>query len=423
MTASESRPIIVIGAGIVGAMTAFYLAKRGLEVLVIDAASRPAEVTSHANAGIIAVGHAKSWAGPGAPLQILQALTGRSASVVVTGRPDTALMRWGLSFMMNCTTRAAVRNTGKLQALSRRSRELLPGVAEEVGLGDQMQLEAGLYIFQDHRQFDEYLHSLSSDDRKTLAPLDREELISLDPALAGIGHGLVGGLKSTLDAAGDCRLFTCRALDHAGSRLGVRTLFGQKITGFGVDGQTVHAVRVQNREIPCTAVVVAAGVESTDLLRPLGVSPNIYPVKGYSGTWQITDPAAAPRLPYIDETNLLAVATYGGKLRATFLAEFAGKDRSLAPERTTHLQDYVCRHFGSAIDPKSAEFWTGLRPSTPEGPPYLGRVRKVQNLWINSGHGQLGWTMALASAEYLAARISNDTPLLNEVSAKAAWLA
>lgn len=128
-------------------------------------------------------------------------------------------------------------------------------------------------------------------------------------------------------------------------------------------------------------------------------------------------------LPYIDETNLLAVATYGGKLRATFLAEFAGKDRSLAPERTTHLQDYVCRHFGSAIDPKSAEFWTGLRPSTPEGPPYLGRVRKVQNLWINSGHGQLGWTMALASAEYLAARISNDTPLLNEVSAKAAWLA
>ena len=313
MTASESRPIIVIGAGIVGAMTAFYLAKRGLEVLVIDAASRPAEVTSHANAGIIAVGHAKSWAGPGAPLQILQALTGRSASVVVTGRPDTALMRWGLSFMMNCTTRAAVRNTGKLQALSRRSRELLPGVAEEVGLGDQMQLETGLYIFQDHRQFDEYLHSLSSDDRKTLAPLDREELISLDPALAGIGHGLVGGLKSTLDAAGDCRLFTCRALDHAGSRLGVRTLFGQKITGFGVDGQTVHAVRVQNREIPCTAVVVAAGVESTDLLRPLGVSPNIYPVKGYSGTWQITDPAAAPRLPYIDETNLLAVATYGGK--------------------------------------------------------------------------------------------------------------
>lgn len=144
MTASESRPIIVIGAGIVGAMTAFYLAKRGLEVLVIDAASRPAEVTSHANAGIIAVGHAKSWAGPGAPLQILQALTGRSASVVVTGRPDTALMRWGLSFMMNCTTRAAVRNTGKLQAAvlhklggdSSRESKVVAGWHEQTDTGD-----------------------------------------------------------------------------------------------------------------------------------------------------------------------------------------------------------------------------------------------------------------------------------------------
>lgn len=423
MTTSDARPIIVIGAGIVGTMTAFCLAKRGLEVLVFDAALHPADGTSYANAGIIAVGHAKSWAGPGAPRQILQALSGRNSSVVMTRCPDKALVRWGLSFLMNCTASAEARNTKKLQALSRRSRELLPLVAEEVGLLDQLQLKAGLYLFQDQRQFDEHLRSLSSEDRKTLAVLGREELVSLDPALAGMGEGLVGGLKSTLDAAGDFRLFTCQALDYAERHLGVRSMFDRKITGFRVDAGTVQAVRIGSVEVPCSAVVIAAGTGSPQLLRLFGVRPNIYPVKGYSATWRINDPGAAPRLPYIDETNLLAVATYGGKLRATYLAEFAGTDRSIATARTVHLQEYVTRHFGSAVDPGSVEFWTGLRPSTPEGPPYLGMVGTSKNLWINSGHGQLGWTMALASGEYLAARVAGDIPVLDDVSARARWLA
>jgi D-amino-acid dehydrogenase len=169
-------------------------------------------------------------------------------------------------------------------------------------------------------------------------------------------------------------------------------------------------------------VVLATGVETPDLTRPLGFAPAIYPVKGYSGTWRITDPAGVPTLPFVDETELLAVANYGDRLRVTAIAEFAGRDRSLPADRVKLLDAYVRRSFGAAVDLDHPEFWTGLRPTTPAGPPYLGRVRRFENLWINAGHGQLGWTMSLGAAEILAQAMAGEPPALRDVSSRARWL-
>ncbi|WP_439402509.1 FAD-dependent oxidoreductase [Bradyrhizobium sp. DASA03068] len=413
--------IAVVGAGVAGIMTAYALAKRGLNVAVFDALSGPAEMCSRANAGIIAVGHAKAWAGPSALGSMICAFVGRDPSVKVTLPRDPTLWRWGLEFLLNCSPSAHRKNTNKLQRLSRYSRDLAAAAGAEMNLMPEIRHQGALYVFQEHAQFSRYVNSIEDHGRGSVEVLGRDALIARESGLSGMSD-LVGGLFSATDCVGDCRLFTQRTAAYLTKTHNVSLHFDTRVTGFRRANDIIEAVQTTYGDIPCAAVILATGVETPDLTHSLGFRPNIYPVKGYSGTWKIIDPAGVPTLPYIDETKLLAVATYNGSLRVTAIAEFAARERSLSQESISHIAEYVRQSFGNAVDLETPEYWAGLRPTTPAGPPYLGRVRMFKNLWINAGHGQLGWTMSFGCGELLAQRIMGEQTSLENVSATAPWL-
>ncbi|BCG97203.1 D-amino acid dehydrogenase [Mesorhizobium sp. 131-2-1] len=335
---------------------------------------------------------------------------------------DPALWRWGVEFLLNCLPSAHHRNTDKLQRLSRFSRNLVAAAEAEMGLPKETRHQGGLYLFQDKSQFEAYVASIGQSAGGSAEVLDRHTLISREPGLSGMSDRLVGGLFSAMDSVGDCQLFTQRTAAYLSQAHKVSFCFNTRVTGFRCTKGTVEALITNNGEIPCAAVVLATGVETPDITRPLGFRPNIYPVKGYSGTWRITDATGVPTLPFVDETELLAVAAYGGKLRVTAIAEFAAHDRSIPKARSSRLADYVRRFFGNAVDLETPEFWAGLRPTTAAGPPYLGRVRRFDNLCVNAGHGQLGWTMSIGCGELLAQMITGERPSLEDVSSSAPWL-
>ncbi|MDO6460950.1 FAD-dependent oxidoreductase [Granulosicoccaceae sp. 1_MG-2023] len=418
--------VLVIGAGVIGLLNAYALARRGARVTVVDARSAAAEGCSHANAGVIAVGHAKAWAAPAAIGSIWRGLGGREPGLCISKLSDPALWRWGLHFLTQCTPAAHRANSAKLQRLARYSRELMRGIDAEPGLQETMRHEGGLYLFRDEAQFADHTKALGAaadSAQPQISVLDNSALLAREPALRNMPGKLAGGLFSTADSVGDCYGFCTAMAAYLQTNPDVNFLFGRAIDGFDRSGGRVSAVRSDGATIAADAFVLATGTQTPQLTRSLGFSPLIYPVKGYSGTWPIRDPARLPRLPFIDESALLSVAVYDTRLRVTALAEFAGQDDlSMRPERLDLLRDYVAANFGDAVDTASATFWTGQRPTTPAGPPFLGRIKRFDNLWINAGHGQLGWTMAAGSGELLAAAMYDEEPALRAVSSAAGWL-
>ena len=420
------QKVVVIGAGVIGLFSAYSLAKHGAAVTVIDGRAAPAEGCSYANAGILAVGHATAWAGPSALGSMARALVGREPGVRVSTLTDPALWRWGLQFLRHCTAAQHTRNTTKLQRLARMSRELSKEIENDLGLQGLMRHDGGLYLFGQAEQFSAHaasLHAESDPSREAVMALQGQALLDREPALSHFPSRPAGGLFSPFDSVGDCHRFTVEAAHVLMQRWDVSFKFNQSVERIDHAADRVQSVTTNTDTIEADAVLLATGTQTPALTRTLGFSPAIYPVKGYSGTWQIQNPEKIPRLPFVDESELLAVASYDGKLRVTALAEFAGKDDLSLPEsRLAVLQDYVARHFGDAVDIDSARFWTGQRPATPAGPPFLGRVKRFSNLWINAGHGQLGWTMGAGSGALLAQAMHGLTPELQDVSSEARWL-
>ncbi|WP_295536377.1 FAD-dependent oxidoreductase [uncultured Thioclava sp.] len=416
------QPIVIIGAGVIGVMSAQALAALGHRVIVLDREPGPAQLCSRANAGIIAVGDAQSWAAPEAILTLMRAMAGREPGVRVTRLGDPALWRWGLAFLRNCTRARHDANTDRLARLSAFSRETLRAVAQDLGLEDLLRHDGGLYLYSDAEDLARAAGAHGANSAQPMDALDRAALFDREGALALAQDRFAGALFSKRDSVGDCHVFTKGAAQDLATRGSVTFRYDSEVSGFDtVDGH-IRGVRLGDEVITAQHVLLATGVETPDLTRPLGFAPLIYPVKGYSGTWALRDPARLPALPYIDEAAHLAVAVYGGQLRVTAFAEFAGRDRSLPSHRIAVLKDYVTRNFGLAVDLDRVTFWTGLRPTTPAGPPYLGRVRRYDNLWINAGHGTLGWTTSAGCGALIAQAMTGDTPELRNVSARARWL-
>lgn len=367
MTARVARsdlPTVVVGAGVVGVMTARALALRGRRVTLIDARAGPAELCSHANAGILAVGHAKAWAGPRALDTMLRAVAGREPGVRLTKIVDPALWRWGMEFLGQCTASAHSVNSAKLRRLSSYSRDLLVKAESAMGLPSETRHDGALYLFQNRAQFEAYSASLGDNPDASMEVIDRDAVVALEPGLADM-EGLVGGIVSHVDSVGDCRLFTTRTCDYLAGTNVADLLFNRTVQGFRRAGARIQAAETHAGPVDCADVVLATGVETPDICRPLGFAPRIYPVKGYSGTWTILRSERIPRLPFIDETELLAVASYGNRLRVTAIAEFAGRDLTVPESRMALLDSYVRRHFGNAVDLETPNFWAGLRPTTP----------------------------------------------------------
>ena len=411
----------VIGAGVVGLTTAYHLAMRGHQVTVIDQAEAPASGCSYANAGIIAVGHAESWAGPAAPRQMLGAVLGRAPSVKISKLLDPDLWRWGLAFLRHCTARAHATNSDAMARLSRHGRRMLQDLEQATGLDFDQDHDGAYYLYGDRAAYHARVESLSDGDQG-FVPLSASELIKRDPALRAFEGTLQGGLVSSVDSKGDCHRFTQALAEWLQQNTTVTFCYGTSVTGYRRAEGRVQALQTPSGEIACDQLVVAAGTGTLALTASLGVRPLIYPVKGYSATYTILDDSRIPQRPFVDETNLVAVTRLGDRLRVTGIAEFAGHDSSPRADRAAHLDGYVARHFTGAVDIDGARHWAGLRPSTPSGRPYIGQLRNTPNVWLNAGHGQLGWTMAAGAAQVLSDLVDGVRPAPSDVSETASWL-
>lgn len=400
MQGTEENSVVIVGAGVVGVMTALSFAKRGHKVTVIDSASEVAEKCSYANAGILGICHATPWAGPEALPLMFKALIGRAPGIRLTNLCDPALWTWGISFLRNCTPAAHRKNSAELRRLSMYSRNLLAQTEQEMDLPKDTQHNGGLYLFQDSEQFDNFSEEFEGDENFEI--LTPDGVVQKDPFFADIAQSLAGAIFSRIDSVGDCRLFTQRTSEYLRNKRNVQFRLNETVTGFQKDADAITKVITDHGAVVPQRLILAAGNATPELCKHLGFYPKIYPVKGYAGTWTITDSQYAPRFPFIDETELVAVANYGAKLRVTTLAEFDGLDKSLPKKRTDILDGYVRKYLLKAVDLDSAQYWCGHRPATPSSIPYLGRIKNYKNAYINAGHGQLGWTLAQGCAEILA---------------------
>lgn len=415
--------IVVIGAGVIGTTSAWFLAKAGLAVTVLDCEAEAANGCSYGNAGVIALGHAESWAKPAALGQMARALAARDPAVRVSRIMDPMLWRWGLAFLSNCTNAAFARNSDRLLRLSRYSRDTLRALERDIGIAFEQAHDGAYYLYEDAAAYRHRVEGLKRAEARAFRPMSPTELAAEDPALAAFRTRLAGGLLSDIDSKGDCRAFTQALAALAEREHGAQFRYGRRVTGFIRQAGRVTAVRAGDEEIPCDQVVLATGAATAQVAKPLGIRPLIYPVKGYSATYPTRDDARIPLRPFVDETNLVGVTRLGPLLRVTSTAEFAGHDRSLSARQSALIDAYVRDRFGDAVDVARCEHWAGLRPTTPTGAPYLGRLRAYENAWINAGHGQLGWTMAAGAARILADRMTGRTPEIEDVAEPAPWLA
>jgi D-amino-acid dehydrogenase len=411
--------VLVLGSGVIGVTSAWYLARQGHEVTVVDRQPGAALETSFANAGQVSPGYSTPWAAPGIPLKALKWLFQRHAPLAI--RPDGTLFQlsWLARMLANCTEARYAVNKERMLRLAEYSRDCLKALRAELGIAYEGRQLGTLQVFRTDAQ----LAALEKDVRVLREQgvpfelLGRDALARVEPALASASDRLVGGLRLPGDETGDCQLFTTRLAEAAG-RAGVTFLYRTTIERIERRGDTIAAVRVRGPEGPrrleAEQYVLALGSYSRELLAPLGLDLPVYPLKGYSLTVPITDAAAAPRSTVMDETYKIAITRFDDRIRVGGMAEVAGFDLRLDPRRRATLEMVVTDLFPRGGDVRAATFWSGLRPMTPDGTPVVGATRWA-NLWTNTGHGTLGWTMACGSGKLLADLISRRRP---EISAE-----
>lgn len=413
--------IIVVGAGIAGSLTAYYLTRLGYEVLVIDQESAAAMACSHANAGIVAISHAQAWAKPSALKDISLALFGLSPSVKVSTLRDPDLITWGLAFLRECTPSRAERNSQMLARLSTYSATLIKDIEDEESLAYSQTHQGTLYLYQDEAELSQRFELLSRQHTQTRL-LSPNDLAELHPALAGVQHRFAGGFHSPGDFTGDCCEFA-QAINDISATRGATFQFDTRVRRLHLEDGRIRSIETDRGVYDCDHLVVAAGTGCPALLRPLGIKPLIYPVKGYSLTFPVNRPEMPQSMPgAIDETELVSFSRLGDRVRLTGFAEFAGHNLDHNDKHFGYLKNYAQALFGDDIDHDKPQYWTCLRPSTPSSLPYLGQCRHIDNLWLNAGHGQLGWTMSAGTGKLLAQSIHGDAPDIHRVSIKADWL-
>lgn len=397
--------VIIIGAGVIGVTSAWYLARAGAEVTVIERQPGPALETSFANAGQISPGYAAPWAAPGIPLKAAKWLLQRHAPLSL--RPDGTFWQWQwmTRMLMNCTQARFVRNKSRMLRLAAYSRSCLEDLRDELGLHYEQRTRGTLQVFRSQKQMDAVARDMAILTRFGVnhALLDSQGCTGVEPALHAVRHKLVGGLHLPGDETGDCRLFTNQLADAAAA-LGVTFRHGEEVRHLAFSTGSIK-VDTDAGEHMADHVVVAAASHSRALLLPLGIHLPVYPVKGYSLTLPIRNTEAAPVSTVMDETYKVAITRFDQRIRIGGMAELAGVDLTLRTRRRQTLEMVVDDLFPQAGQLREATFWTGLRPMTPDGTAVIGRTH-IPGLWLNTGHGTLGWTMACGSGHILADMIT-----------------
>ncbi|WP_447729503.1 D-amino acid dehydrogenase [Pseudoxanthomonas suwonensis] len=394
--------VLVLGSGVIGVASAWYLARAGFEVTVVDREPGPARGASFANAGQISPGYASPWAAPGVPLKAIKWLFQEHAPLAIRLTRDPQQYRWLWQMLRNCTAARYAVNKERMVRLAEYSRDCMDELAAETGLAWEGRRLGTTQLFRTQAQLDAAARDIAVLEQAGVPyeVLDRAGIARVEPALAATSDILVGGLRLPGDQTGDCQLFSERLAAMAAAQ-GVEFRYGATIEAIESDGERVTGVRIDGRVETADRYVLALGSWSPQLLRPLGIDLPVYPLKGYSLTVPITDPEMAPTSTILDETYKIAITRFDQRIRVGGMAEVAGFDLRLDPRRRATLEKVVNDLYPRGGDLSQATFWTGLRPATPDGTPVVGETR-LRNLYLNTGHGTLGWTMACGSGRYLA---------------------
>lgn len=406
--------ILILGSGVVGVTSAYYLARQGHEVTVIDRQPAAGMETSFANAGQVSPGYSAPWAAPGIPVKALKWLLMKHRPLVLWPRADLRLWGWLAHMLANCTEDAYRRNKSRMVSLAEYSRDCLKELRQETGITYDHREKGLLQLFRSQKQLDGIGEDISVLDAYGVPyeVLDSAGSVMVEPALALVKEKVAGGLRLLGDETGDAHLFTQRLATIAAA-LGVQFRYGTSVERVLAEGGRVTGVEIDGGEILTADIYVAAmGSYTPRLLRPLGIHLPVYPVKGYSLTMPITNPDAAPTSTVMDETFKVGITRLGDRIRVGGTAELAGFSQRLRAPRRATLEHSVTDLFPQGGDVRQASFWTGLRPMTPDGTPIVGATRYT-NLYTNTGHGTLGWTMACGSGRVLADLISHRAPQID----------
>jgi len=402
--------VLVLGSGVIGVTTAHYLAQAGHEVTVVDRQREPALETSFANAGEISPGYSAPWAAPGLPIKAVKWLFMRHRPLVIWPVLDPALWIWGLRLLRNCTEARYDINKNRMLRLAEYSRACLEALRADTGIRYDERMQGTLQLFRTDAQVEGAAADIAILEHFGVRyeVLDRAGCVRVEPALARVQRKFAGGLRLPGDETGDCFKFT-QGLARLAAQAGVTFRQGVHIRAMRAEGDRITGVATDAGDLDADAYVVALGSYSPLMLRPLRIAVPVYPVKGYSLTVPIVDAAKAPESTVMDETYKVAVTRLGDRIRVGGTAELKGYNLTLREARRDTLDHVVTDLFPGGGDVSRATFWTGLRPMTPDGPPLIGPTR-YSNLYLNTGHGTLGWTMAAGSGRVLADLISGRDP-------------
>jgi D-amino-acid dehydrogenase len=407
--------VLVLGAGVIGTTTAWFLRERGHDVTVVERHSAAALQTSFANGGQISVSHVEPWANPEAPFRILRWLGQADAPLLFRPRLDLQQWRWGLQFLIECLPSRTRRNMLQILAISKYSGEVLRSLRAATGLHYEDLQRGILQIYTDREGFDAAASAAAlvrqygiAREVKTAA-----ECIAIEPSLKARRDWIAGGTYTASDETGDARKFT-QSLAALAKKRGVTFRYGVTVESLKIAGGLVSGVHTIDKKhgrgvLAANAYVVCLSSYTPKLLAPIGIRALVYPAKGYSATLKIIDPTAAPTVSITDDAKKIVFTRLGNRLRVAGTAELSGYGLELNPVRCQALTKRAHEWFGGAIDIEHPEYWTGVRPATPSNVPIIGRTR-YRNLYLNTGHGTLGWTMSCGSGKALADLVSGRKP-------------
>ncbi|WCT80164.1 D-amino acid dehydrogenase [Novosphingobium humi] len=404
--------IAVLGSGVIGVTSAWYLRQAGHEVVVIDRQDGPALETSFGNAGEISPGYASPWAAPGIPMKAIKWLMMQHAPLILRPRPDMAMLKWLVAMLGNCNARDYAINKSRMVRLAEFSRDCLIELRAQTGISYDERMQGTLQLFREESQ----LAGIAKDvavlkaDGVPFEVLDKAGCIAAEPGLAASHAPIAGGLRLPNDETGDCFKFT-NALAEMARAAGVEFMNGTNIARIVEEGGRITRVETDRGPVTADAYLVAMGSFSPHLVKPLGLKVPVYPVKGYSLTVPIIDEPLAPVSTLLDESYKVAITRLGNRIRIGGMAEISGFNMDLPEARRATLEHSAGTLFPGAGDFSAASFWCGLRPMTPDSTPVIGPTR-IGNLFLNTGHGTLGWTMACGSAHVIADIIGNRRPAI-----------
>ncbi len=406
--------ILVLGGGIAGVTAAYYLAKDGHEVTLVEGHEGVGREASAANAGIIAPGHSFAWASPKAPAMLLRSLLGQETAIRVRPRLDPALFAWGFRFLRECTAVRARRNTIVKLGLCQYSQAAMADLVRAEGIEYHAVTRGALYLYRDPRELEAGIRKMAllADHGQRQEVLDPRQVARIEPAFAPVQDKIAGAVRDVGDSSGDSRLFTERLAQICGEKLGVTVRLKTRVAALRADADRVTGVVTSDGVLTADAYVLALGVGAPAVARTIGVRLAVYPAKGYSSTFPVRPDGLAPTVPGVDEQWLVGWSRQGDRLRLTSTAEFAGYDRTWTSRDFNSILRLAGDLFPTAADWERGEFRACLRPMTPDGPPVLGRGRH-RNLYLNAGHGHMGWTMAFGTARIVADLVAGRKPDLD----------